>query len=76
MATSFPEVDIEHVRSNDLFVASHLVLLFDQVDQVVVDLGPRGSEEGATRSSLVEEEQVLLFGNHSMVILSQFLLDP
>jgi len=56
MTTSFPEVDIEHIRSNDLFIASNLILLLDQMNKVIINKSARWIEECTTRSLLIEEE--------------------
>lgn len=56
MARGLPEIDVEHVRSHNLFVAPYPVLFPDQVHEIVVDGGSIGGEEGAARCHRGEEE--------------------
>lgn len=68
MSTGFPQVNIEHVGSDDFLVAPDLILLPNELDKVVIDGGTSRVEECTPRGFLVEEQQVLLLGNHPVVI--------
>ena len=76
MATSFPKIDIEHIGSDDLFVASDEILLLDNIDEVIIYDRACRIEEGTAWGQLIKEEQFLLFADDSMVVLSQLFLNP
>lgn len=49
MTRSLPELEVKHVRGNDLMVASHTVLALDHVNKLVVNDSTHGVLEGASR---------------------------
>ena len=74
MTTSLPEVDVEQIRSDHFLEASYFVLVLHEIHEFVVDLGAVRHEEGRAGSQVVEEVQVLLRADQTMVSLPRFLL--
>ena len=69
MPRHFPESKIEDIWRDDLLEPSERVLVFDELDQFVVDEGTFVREEpGAWRVVMVIEE-FLVLSNISMVVL-------
>ena len=70
MTRYFPEVNIVDVRRHYLPEASPRVLQLHQLKQLVIDLGPMRSEEGASWSVLrIPEEEVLVLPYQPVVTL-------
>lgn len=69
MAGGLPQVRLVNIGADDFIKSSLLVLAPDQLQQSIVDSGAVWQEEGGTRRSLVEEEQLLLQANLSVVAL-------
>ena len=75
VTTDSPQVQIEHIRTYHFSVATIVVLLTNELNQTVVDIGSMRQEEAATRTQFMEEEEILLFTQTTMIILlSLFLL--
>ena len=73
MAADLPQFQVEHVGRDDLRVATHVVLLSDKLDQFIVDVGSVREEEARARAQLVEEEEILLLTQHTVVVLLRLL---
>ena len=75
MARSFPQLWIIHVGGDDLLEAALPVLLLDELQQLVVDVGALGLEKAGARWQLVEKEELLLDAQLSVVTLSCLFLE-
>mmetsp|Transcript_16660 Transcript_16660/g.40842 ORF Transcript_16660/g.40842 Transcript_16660/m.40842 type:complete len:383 (-) Transcript_16660:188-1336(-) len=64
-----PQVEVEDVGGDDLIVLVLPVLLADERDERVVDLGAVGQEEARTGRQRVEEEQLLVHADEAVVAL-------
>ena len=64
-----PKLQVEDVRGDDFLVATHAVLLSDHLDQLVVDEGTLGEEEGAAWRHFKVIEETLRTANDTMVTL-------
>ena len=73
MAGLLEQLEVVQVGSHDFIVASHTVLLSDQVHQLVVDHGSARVEEGTARRVFKVSEQLLLLANQSMITLLSLL---
>ena len=60
MTGLLPEAQVENVWRDDLLEAAYTILLPDQLDELVIDLGAHRVEEGGSRGHLKVMEQVLL----------------
>ena len=69
MTADLPQIQVEHVGGDHLRVATHVVLLADELHQLVVDVGSVREEEAGAGAQLVEEEEVLLLSQHAVVVL-------
>ena len=67
MTGLLPKAQVENVWRDDLLEASHTILLPDQLDELVIDLGAHRVEEGGSRGHFKVMEQVLLLSDESMV---------
>ena len=56
MSRNLPEVDVKHVRCDDLLVTSPDIFSFHQVNKAIVNLSTVRQKEGATRCQFVEKE--------------------
>ena len=70
-----PEINVEHVGGHNLLETTLLVLSTDERDESVVDAGSVGEEEARSGGDLVEEPQLLVLSDLSVVSLLG-LLEP
>mmetsp|Transcript_20163 Transcript_20163/g.27410 ORF Transcript_20163/g.27410 Transcript_20163/m.27410 type:complete len:318 (-) Transcript_20163:403-1356(-) len=69
MPRLLPQFLVEHVRGDDLRVATIPVLRPDEGHELVVDPGPMGEPEGGARRQFVEHEELLLDTDGAVVPL-------
>jgi hypothetical protein len=69
VAGCLPEIRLVHVGGHDLLETALAVLLLHQGVQGVVDAGAVGEPEGGARGDLVEEEELLVRSDLSVVAL-------
>lgn len=69
MTRNLPEVGLVDIGSHDLDETTLLVLALDEVQQGVVDTHTVGQEEGRAGRNLIEEEELLVLANLSVVAL-------
>lgn len=69
VARGLPEIRLENIGADNLVKGSLLVLAPNQFQQSIVNSGAVRQEEARTRRSLVEEEELLLQTNLSVVAL-------
>lgn len=74
VARGDPEFAVVHVRGDDLLITSLAVLLPNEAHQRVVDVSSARQKEAATRTHLMEEEEVVFFAELAMVSLGRLLL--
>ena len=74
MAGSLPQLGVIHVGRYDLLEATLPILILDELEQLVVDVGALGLEKAGAGRELVEEEEVLLDAELTVVTLCSFLL--
>ena len=68
-----PQVEVVHVRGDDLVVLVLPVLLADELHQLVVNLGALRQEEARARGEGVEEEELLVETDQAVVALLRLL---
>lgn len=70
-----PQLAIVDVWRDHLLVAPLAVLLADEVNESVVDVGSMGKEKTTSRAQLMEKIQLLLAPQLAMVSLRSFFLE-
>ena len=75
MARRHPEFGVVDVGRDDLLEASLSVFTSNELHELVVDHGAFGIEEAASWTELMEEEEVLLLTDLSVVTLGSLLLE-
>ena len=69
VTTGLPQVEVVHVRGDDLVVLVLPVLLAHELHELVVNLSALGQEEARARGEGVEEEELLLETDQAVVPL-------
>lgn len=67
VARDLPEINVEHVGSDHLLVASSKVLVSHEINKPVIDFGPMGEEKGTAWGKPIEEEETLGLANDPVV---------
>jgi len=73
VSRNLPQVNVEHIRCDNLLIAPPDVFSSHQINQAVIDLCAMRQKESTPRCKLVEEKQVLVLSNHPMIPLQGFL---
>jgi hypothetical protein len=73
MSGSLPEFEAENVRRHNFFIASNTVLLFNHINELVVDDGTHGVLESTSRGQFVHVEKSLSTTDSSVVTFLGFL---
>lgn len=69
MTRGLPQIGLVHVGGHDLSESSLAILALQKIHQSIVDTRTVGEEEGRTRRSFIEEEQLLILTNLSVIPL-------
>lgn len=75
MSTLLPQLQVKYIGRNDLLVSSEPVLLLDEIHESVVDASTVGHPEGRPGRQVVEEKQLLLGSQCSVVTFLGLLLE-
>jgi hypothetical protein len=74
MSRSLPKLHVVNIWTDDLVESSLSVLVPYHVHKVVVDMGSLWKEEARSWGKFVEEEELLISSQFSMISFSCFLL--
>lgn len=69
MAGGLPQICLVHVGGHDLGESSLAIFCLEEVHQGVINARAVGQEEGGTRRSFIEEEELLLLTNLAVIPL-------
>jgi hypothetical protein len=75
VAADLPKLDVVHVGRDDLLVAADEVLLAQKIGELVIDACTVRVEERGAWREVVEEEELLLLADSSVVALRELLLE-